>query len=97
MPAYTTVYRQTIEHHPKEEEAAVYWVRKSRAKIADRSPGETGRFPAESPREQFQPSELYLYYSAVAGIFLYSLRRPFRFLLCLLRGSLELPTIVGCS
>ncbi|XP_043492442.1 uncharacterized protein LOC122517891 isoform X5 [Polistes fuscatus] len=25
MPAFTTVYRQTIEHHPKEEEAAVYW------------------------------------------------------------------------
>lgn len=25
MPAYTTVYRQTIDHHPKEEEAAVYW------------------------------------------------------------------------
>nr|KAF7427004.1 hypothetical protein H0235_006698 [Vespula pensylvanica] len=25
MPAFTTVYRQNIEHHPKEEEAAVYW------------------------------------------------------------------------
>ncbi|KYM79892.1 PDZ and LIM domain protein Zasp [Atta colombica] len=25
MPAYTTVYRYNIEHHPKEEEAAVYW------------------------------------------------------------------------
>ncbi|KAG7199081.1 hypothetical protein KM043_017979 [Ampulex compressa] len=25
MPAYTTVYRYTVEHHPKEEEAAVYW------------------------------------------------------------------------
>ncbi|EZA59107.1 PDZ and LIM domain protein Zasp [Ooceraea biroi] len=25
MPGYTTVYRYNIEHHPKEEEAAVYW------------------------------------------------------------------------
>lgn len=32
MPAYTTVYRYNIEHHPKEEEAAVYWVRKRREK-----------------------------------------------------------------
>ncbi|KAK2585440.1 hypothetical protein KPH14_010103 [Odynerus spinipes] len=25
MPAFITDYRQSVEHHPKEEEAAVYW------------------------------------------------------------------------
>lgn len=29
MPAYTTIYRHNIEHQPKEEEAAVFWVRNS--------------------------------------------------------------------
>lgn len=27
MPGYTTTYRYTIERHPKDEEAAIYWVR----------------------------------------------------------------------